>query len=490
MGWGPLIPINSVFFQTANLLGLLCFIQLDMMYLRMVRICSDIFFVLFGIFTLYIGLDAIIWNLLFVVVDTVYLIPLVKQRMPIKLSKQEEAFYKTVKKYLTKFQFKMLIDNGEERKYHVCGSQICLEGNPCDEIILIFRIPEGKSVVLYKNKKKIMTVQEGSFIGHIEFISKATGDTYTHQNSNVSETSVSNTKWNISWVVENTGDENTVIDWEDEIYDSDLDSESDYDPDSILCFKWDFKRMKTLFGDKEHGRIFENGMYSLWLKSVSEYILRQSMEIYEQKVMKSEYKRRLSILSPQSSIKGLKTNKNLDISSSSSSTSEIKDDTRSNKQIVMKKIQSGKDGNLFTPKMNKFRNSPQVHSENHFTFLGSLTKPKDKKNAKHERKKLYVKHDYIKSDSQPVSVVMSPALHTPELRGDPEYIAKSKSQFKQVKKSILQGKKNPKLRVDRKLSSHIIDQKWVGLKGVKKIHKEIVNEPGASRNDSNSNFNS
>ena len=198
MGWGPLIPINSVFFQTANLLGLLCFIQLDMMYLRMVRICSDIFFVLFGIFTLYIGLDAIIWNLLFVVVDTVYLIPLVKQRMPIKLSKQEEAFYKTVKKYLTKFQFKMLIDNGEERKYHVCGSQICLEGNPCDEIILIFRIPEGKSVVLYKNKKKIMTVQEGSFIGHIEFISKATGDTYTHQNSNVSETSVSNTKWNIS----------------------------------------------------------------------------------------------------------------------------------------------------------------------------------------------------------------------------------------------------------------------------------------------------
>lgn len=111
MGWGPLIPMNSVFFQTANILLLLCFIQLDMMYLRLIRIFGDIFFVLFGIFSLYVGIDAIIWNALFCVIDIIYVIPLIKQRCPIKFTKKETQFYDKVKKFLSPFQCRMLLDN-------------------------------------------------------------------------------------------------------------------------------------------------------------------------------------------------------------------------------------------------------------------------------------------------------------------------------------------------------------------------------------------
>lgn len=101
---------------------------------------------------------------------------------------------------------------------------------------------------------------------------------------------------------------------------SDSSSMDNIDPTAIICFKWDFKRMKALFKNKDHGRIFENNIYSLWLKSVSEYILRQSNEIYEYKVKKQELKetiRRSSVLSPSA----LESDKQIILPSSSSSAS-------------------------------------------------------------------------------------------------------------------------------------------------------------------------
>ena len=46
--------------------------------------------------------------------------------------------------------------------------------------------------------------------------------------------------------------------------------------------------MNSLFEDSEHGRSFKNAIFSLWLRSVSEYILRQAKEIYEVKVKNEE----------------------------------------------------------------------------------------------------------------------------------------------------------------------------------------------------------
>ena len=64
--------------------------------------------------------------------------------------------------------------------------------------------------------------------------------------------------------------------------------DEEYDKNAILVFKWDFKRMNSLFEDPEHGRSFKNAIFSLWLKSVSDYILRQTKEIYGVKVMNEE----------------------------------------------------------------------------------------------------------------------------------------------------------------------------------------------------------
>lgn len=108
---------------------------------------------------------------------------------------------------------------------------------------------------------------------------------------------------------------------EDDIAKSVASSDSDVDPNCIICFKWDFKRLRSVFKDPEHGRVFENGIYSLWLQSISDYILRQNKEIFEYKVKKQEIKetiRRASVLSP-SAKQFSETHPNLLTSSSSSS---------------------------------------------------------------------------------------------------------------------------------------------------------------------------
>jgi len=99
-------------------------------------------------------------------------------------------------------------------------------------------------------------------------------------------------------------------------------SDSGVDSNCIICFKWDFKRLRSVFKNPEHGRVFENGIYSLWLKSISDYILRQSKEIFEYKVKKQEIKetiRRASVLSP-SAKQYSETHPNFMSSSSSSAT--------------------------------------------------------------------------------------------------------------------------------------------------------------------------
>ena len=55
-----------------------------------------------------------------------------------------------------------------------------------------------------------------------------------------------------------------------------LADDNPFDSDSSDCdvtfFEWDIKRLNQLFDDPENGRAFKNAIFSLWLKSVTDYI--------------------------------------------------------------------------------------------------------------------------------------------------------------------------------------------------------------------------
>lgn len=170
MVFGPLKPVNHWLFQIGNILSIISYIQIDIMYLRIMMMVTDVCFIVYGVFIIYIAIDSVIWNVLLATINIVLLIPIIKQRLPIKFTKHEMEFYQTVERFLSPFQFNLLIENGEERTFKAAGTQICLEGNSCGEIILFFRIPKHKRVVLFKEGHKMGTVNEGTWIGHAEYL--------------------------------------------------------------------------------------------------------------------------------------------------------------------------------------------------------------------------------------------------------------------------------------------------------------------------------
>lgn len=108
---------------------------------------------------------------------------------------------------------------------------------------------------------------------------------------------------------------------------------------------------QKLILDPEHGRVFEKSIYSLWLDSLGEYILKQSEEIFEYKKAKNEVKefiRKESIRnqSNPSAISELHI-PNIRSPSSDSSTSEEdvqvpleKNKSRKNTEIIEEEIKS------------------------------------------------------------------------------------------------------------------------------------------------------
>lgn len=175
---------------------------------------------------------------------------------------------------------------------------------------MFFKIPDHKRVCIYKDGQRIMNIKEGSWIGHAEYLNHigildldsiqpgASSIRSREKKMPVSKKSsfkASKIIWHITCKIESVQQEAQEVNLndneeEDEEEETLSGASEDYDRNSVILFKWDFKRMTTLFEDEEHGRNFKNGIFSLWLKSVSDYILNQSMEILEYKVKEDEIK--------------------------------------------------------------------------------------------------------------------------------------------------------------------------------------------------------
>ena len=133
-------------------------------------ILASVIFCYWSVAVKWISLDALVWNLLFLIIHVFLSIPLIKQRLPIHLSSEEQQFYDLrMAKFLTKHQFKLLIDNGQFNNVTL-HSQIVNEGDYCNKIIMMFNIPSNMRVQLYKGSAKLIPSVSGSWLGTIEYL--------------------------------------------------------------------------------------------------------------------------------------------------------------------------------------------------------------------------------------------------------------------------------------------------------------------------------
>lgn len=168
------VPINHYLFHMANAFLVLSNVQIHILFLRLVLILASVCFILWGwivlqdIFGL-IFIDLVLWNLAFIVINIFYSIPLIKDMIPIWLKGEMKKIYeKMFKKKLSKKEFAYLMSFAKQKHVSMVNSNIITQGNPYEELLMLWNIPKGKTVTLRKKDKPIIDLQETNFVGMLE----------------------------------------------------------------------------------------------------------------------------------------------------------------------------------------------------------------------------------------------------------------------------------------------------------------------------------
>lgn len=149
------------------------YININILVFRFWLVLSAIFFIVWGcdpVRTL--QLDTLLFNLLFIIINIVQSIPLVKQVWPVSLTPLEvEIYERDFKSSMDKRQFKRLISKMETLSFDAHNSQLCVIKSRFNYLIYVAKLNPGWKIVLRKDDTNVITeLSEGSWIGTIEYM--------------------------------------------------------------------------------------------------------------------------------------------------------------------------------------------------------------------------------------------------------------------------------------------------------------------------------
>ncbi len=150
----------------ASVLTLFAYLVKDMLWLRALTVLASIAGIIFNYFVPATPLWAVIyWNLVFIVINVVQIIIIIKNRSDVSFTDEERELYETLFKNFEPFEFMKLLRIGKwiEAKQ---GEALTIEAEPVDNIILIYN---GRLSVEIGGQR-VGEVKDGSLIGEISFI--------------------------------------------------------------------------------------------------------------------------------------------------------------------------------------------------------------------------------------------------------------------------------------------------------------------------------
>ena len=90
-------PVNHWLFQVANSCLFLSFVSLDILLLRIVLAIGSLFFILWGALILDVSLDTVLWNSVFLALNTGFAVQIIYSRRPINFLRIEhEHLYQVI----------------------------------------------------------------------------------------------------------------------------------------------------------------------------------------------------------------------------------------------------------------------------------------------------------------------------------------------------------------------------------------------------------
>jgi hypothetical protein len=152
---------------------LVSYVNVNILVFRFWLILSAVFFIVWGLEPeRSVQVDTLIFNAIFIIINIVQSVPLVRQIWPVKLTELEEEIYeRDFKIQMSKRQFKFFIKNFGLDHYEGHKSQLCSHQSSFRHLIYIAKIYPGWRVTLMdKDGMTVKELHEGSWIGTIEYI--------------------------------------------------------------------------------------------------------------------------------------------------------------------------------------------------------------------------------------------------------------------------------------------------------------------------------
>ena len=194
---------------------------------------------------------------------------------------EEKIFQKYFIDYLPRPKFKEFIRKADLRFFGE-NSQICNMGNSFTSLYYVGLIHEDFEVKLYKEDTDLHHLEEDYWVGITEFVKyiklKVDKEKAEKKEENLHKNEVKrkevrgsgsiNVKWGISSNIRKKefNDDKIISKEREELY-------LDY-PEPCYIYIFDIKDLEELFDDGEHGTLFRNSIYSIWLHYTSKVVIR------------------------------------------------------------------------------------------------------------------------------------------------------------------------------------------------------------------------
>jgi hypothetical protein len=159
-----------LFSHFASILAMLSYLVKDILWLRGLAILSSIAGIFFGycypatpIWTI------IIWNAVFVVINAVQIVIIIKERSSVEFSETEKELYDTLFRNFAPFEFMKFVRLGQWRDAKP-DQILAVEGQPINDVLLIY----NGLVTVESHGKRIAQLRDGSFVGEVSFLTGGT----------------------------------------------------------------------------------------------------------------------------------------------------------------------------------------------------------------------------------------------------------------------------------------------------------------------------
>ena len=162
--------MNYFLFAThlASILTLAAYLVREILWLRILTVVACVAGIIFNYYVPATPLWPVIyWNLVFIAVNAVQIVIIIKERSSVHFTEEERELYETVFKNFAPFEFMKLLRLGKWLEARE-GQLLTIEAKPLDHVMLIYK----GLVSVETGGQEIGQMKGGDLIGEVSFITE------------------------------------------------------------------------------------------------------------------------------------------------------------------------------------------------------------------------------------------------------------------------------------------------------------------------------